>query len=78
MTSTEILIFVVIGYVGNKRSTQDWWIIFFGAEKSSASECGKDQKGDGYLNEDGGYTSRVYRRTRCRCGAGVDIQILLH
>lgn len=28
MTSTEILIFVVIGYVGNKRSTQDWWIIF--------------------------------------------------
>lgn len=78
MTSPEILILVVIGYVGNKRSTQDWWIIFLEQRNPLLLNVGKDQKGDGYLNEDGGYTSRVYRRTRCRCGAGVDIQILLH
>lgn len=78
MTSTEILIFCSDWICWEQEEHTGLVDHFFGAEKSSASECGKDQKGDGYLNEDGGYTSRVYRRTRCRCGAGVDIQILLH
>lgn len=73
MTSTEILIFVVIGYVGNEEYRG-----LVEQRNPLLLNVEKDQKGDGFLNEDGGYTSRVYRRTRCRCGAGVDIQILLH